>query len=78
MQANSAEEAQSIANLLIETFNERLTEIVRAEGKGTRVFLGDRLAEAKRDLDKVDKALVDYKKKTGAVVLSKETNPVFG
>ncbi|WP_319402516.1 GumC family protein [uncultured Anaeromusa sp.] len=74
VQANSAEEAQSIANLLIETFNERLTEIVRAEGKGTRVFLGDRLAEAKRDLDKVDKALVDYKKKTGAVVLSKETN----
>lgn len=72
--AETPEEAQSLTNLLVETFMERLTEMVRTEGKDTRTFLGERLAQAKRDLDKAQKDLVDYKKKTGTVTVSSQTN----
>ena len=58
----------------METFQNRLSDIVRHEGKEARVFLGERLAEAKKDLDKAEKMLVDYKKNKETVSVSSQTN----
>ena len=74
VQLGSAEKTQKVANALVGAFNERLTEIVRLEGKEARVFLGERLAEAKSDLDKAEKALVEYKKSKETVSATSQTN----
>jgi len=73
VQASSPETAQTIANALVETFNERIIDIVRMEGKEARVFIGERLAEAKRNLDKAEKAMVEYKKKNQTISMSDQT-----
>ena len=73
VQADNPEEAQKLANLLTTTFMERLTSLVRAEQKDVRIFIGDRLATAKQDLEKAEQALADYKKNEKAVSLSDKT-----
>jgi len=74
VQMDSAEQAQRIANATMVAFMQRLTEIVRLEGKETRVFLGERLAEAKRALDKAEQELVEYKETKGALAVTTQTN----
>ena len=71
--AGTPQEAQLLANALSQAFGERLLYIVRAESKETRVFIGERLAEIKRDLDKAEKALVEYKKNNQVVAINEQT-----
>ena len=59
--ASSPVEAQTFVNALAVAFNERLLNIVRAESKDARIFIGERLADVKRDLDKAEKALTEHK-----------------
>jgi len=70
--SGSPQEARDLANALAVAFDERLLDIVRAEGKETRIFIGDRLIEKKRDLDNAEKALVDYKKNNQIVEVSEQ------
>jgi len=74
VQMQSQPEAQKIANALVESFNERMTEIVRFENKQARVVLSDSLDEARRGLDKAERALVEYKTTKGAVAATSQTN----
>ena len=61
--AGTPEDAQKAADFLLTTFNAKLTDIVRLQGKESRVFIGSRLEEAKKELDKTEEALVDFKSK---------------
>lgn len=70
--AGSPEEAQMLVNALALAFNERLIDIVRAESKESRIFIGERLSEAKRELDKAEKALVDYRSSNRVVAISEQ------
>ncbi len=72
-QSRSPQEAQRVANSLVKEFSERLTEIVRFENKQARIFLAENLAEAKKNLDKAEKALVDYKRTKGTVTPTSQT-----
>jgi len=70
--AGSPADAQTLVNALAVAFNERLLDIVRAESKDARVFIGERLADVKRDLDKAEKALVEYKKSNQVVAINEQ------
>jgi uncharacterized protein involved in exopolysaccharide biosynthesis len=69
----SPTEAQMLVNELVAAFNERLLDIVRAESKEARIFIGERLAEVRRDLDSAEKTLVDYKKSNQLVAINEQT-----
>ena len=73
VQAGTPEEAQSMANILLDSFLGRLGEIVRAEGRDSRIFLGERVAEAQKNLDRLQKELVDYKKNKETVSATNQT-----
>jgi len=62
VQAGTAEEAQLVANTLVKEFTERLTDLVRGEQKTVRVFIGQRLDEAKQELEQAETRLQAYKK----------------
>ena len=64
VQANSPEKAQHINNLIVESFLQRLTDLVRNEQKLTRVFIGERLLDAKKELNTAEDKLTAYKKTT--------------
>ncbi len=70
--AGSPLEAQTFANALADAFNERLLNIVRAESKEARVFIGERLADVKRDLDKAEKALTEHKLTNQVVAINEQ------
>ncbi|MCE5286212.1 MAG: GumC family protein [Pelosinus sp.] len=78
VRAPSAEEAQLMTNTLLEEFINRLTEIVRAEGKEARVFIGDRKEEVKQKLEITEKNLVDYKKGNQTISIEDQTKSVVG
>ena len=71
--AESPVKAQKAADFLLTTFNAKLTDIVRLQGKESRIFIGGRMEEAKRDLDAAEKAMVEYKQKNQAVSISEQT-----
>lgn len=71
--ASSPQEAQKLANALAVAVNEKSLDIARAEGKETRIFIGERLAEKKRELDEAEKALVEYKKSNRVVAINEQT-----
>ena len=71
--AGTPAEAQKAADFLLTTFNAKLTDIVRLQGKESRMFIGGRLEEAKRELDKTEQALVDFKSKNQTVSISDQT-----
>jgi uncharacterized protein involved in exopolysaccharide biosynthesis len=70
--AGSPNEAQSFVNALAVAFNERLLDIVRAESKDARVFIGERLKDVKNDLDKAEKALVAHKLLNQVVAINEQ------
>jgi succinoglycan biosynthesis transport protein ExoP len=59
--AKSAEEAQLVANTLIDTFTERMTLLVRSEQSEVRKFIGERMVESKKELEKAETLLQKYK-----------------
>ncbi|HWR38215.1 MAG TPA: GumC family protein [Patescibacteria group bacterium] len=77
VQGRTPEEAQAITNVLAKVFNDRVTELARAQGKEARVFIGERLDEAKRNLDNIEKDLVEYKKSKQAASVSDHSKMVL-
>lgn len=73
VQAKSPEEAQQIANLLVDTFLDRMTSLVRAEQTTVREFIGGRLQESKQELERAETALERYKRDQMIVAPSEET-----
>jgi|GEM_PF-41668 len=61
VQGNSPEEAQLLAQVLVDTFLAKITDMVRLEGKEVRVFIGQRMQEAKEKLDEIEKEIAIYK-----------------
>ncbi len=61
VKANDPGKAQKANQVLLETFLHRMTELTRVEQTATKVFLQDRTDAAKKDLDKAETALQDYK-----------------
>lgn len=59
--AKSAEEAQLVANTLVDTFTERMTLLVRSEQSEVRKFIGERMMESKKELEKAETLLQKYK-----------------
>ena len=74
--ANSPQEAQLIVNSVALSFNEQLRDIVRAESKETRIFIGERLSDVKRELEKTERALVDYQAKNKAIAITEQTRNI--
>ncbi len=62
VQSNTPEKAQQINQLVVESFLNRLTDLVRGEQKLTRVFIGERLVDAKAELNVAEDKLTAYKK----------------
>lgn len=73
VQAKSPEEAQLVANTLVDTFIGRLTGLVRSEQKTVREFIGDRLKESKAELEKAESSLEKYKREQKIVSPTDET-----
>lgn len=61
--AKTPEEAQLVANTLVNTFNDRLTYLSRSEQSIVRQFIGERLKEAKVNIEKAEDELQKYKTK---------------
>ena len=70
---NSPIEVQLIANTLVDAFTERLTFLLRAEQSAVREFIGERVVEARKELDKGEKALEQYKRDQKILTPSDET-----
>lgn len=68
--AGTPETAQKAANLLLASFNAKMTDIVRFQGKESRIFIGGRMEDAKMELDKAEKAMVSYKAKNQTISVS--------
>ncbi|CUH94478.1 hypothetical protein P22_0544 [Propionispora sp. 2/2-37] len=62
VQASTPEEAQNVANVLVDTFLKRLTTLVRSEQGAVRQFIGERLADSKQELETAEAALEQYKR----------------
>ena len=59
--AKSQEEAQTVANTLVQVFLDRLTELVRSEQSRVREFIGGRMKESKQELEQAENILQKYK-----------------
>lgn len=76
VRAASPGEAQLIANTLVNTFKDRLTELVRAEQIGVREFIGERLQESKSELDRAEALLEKYKREQKMAAPTEQTRAV--
>lgn len=63
VQAQSSEEASEIANVLVQTFSDRMTFLVRSEQTLVREFIGQRLKESKKEVEQAETKLEEYKRK---------------
>jgi len=59
--AKSPEEAKLVANTLVDTFDDRMTMLVRSEQSTVRKFIGERMQESKQELEKAETILQKYK-----------------
>ena len=73
VKASSPEEAQLVTNLLVDTFNDRMTYLVRSEQTTIREFIGERLKESKKQLEQSEALLSDYKREQKIVAPDAET-----
>lgn len=71
--AKSPEEAELVANTLVNTFNERMTYLVRSEQTAIREFIGERLKESKKELEQAETVLEKYKREQKIVAPEEET-----
>lgn len=68
VKGKSPAEAQYLANTLVENFLERMTSLVRSEQATVREFIGVRMEESKKELEKAEAALEQYKRDQKIVV----------
>lgn len=59
--AKSPEEAQLVADTVVNTFNNRMMDLVRSEQTIVRKFIGERLKESKQELEQAESNLQQYK-----------------
>lgn len=59
--AGTPEEAQLVANTVVETFSARMIGLVRSEQSMVRQFIGERLKDSKKELEKAENDLQAYK-----------------
>ena len=71
--ARTAEESALLTDTLVATFNDRLTELVRTEQRAVRGFIGERLAEARKELEKAEADLTKYKSEQKILAPAEET-----
>ncbi|MCC5464111.1 GumC family protein [Pelosinus baikalensis] len=74
--AKSAEEAQLVANTLVDTFTERMTLLVRSEQSEVRKFIGERMVESKKELEKAENRLEKYKTDENIAAPTEETKAI--
>jgi polysaccharide chain length determinant protein (PEP-CTERM system associated) len=74
--AKSAEEAQFVANTLVDTFTERMTLLVRSEQSEVRKFIGERMVESKKELEKAENRLQKYKTDENIAAPTEETKAI--
>lgn len=67
VRANSAIKAQRANELLVESFIERLTELVRAEHTQTKLFIEERLVGAEKNLIEAENRLSGYNQINGVI-----------
>ena len=77
VQASSAEEAQFLANALVESFNARMTYLVRSEQSMVREFIGERMQTSRQELEQAEKALQQYKSKEKITSPAEETKALI-
>ncbi|BBB90715.1 MAG TPA: GNVR domain-containing protein [Methylomusa anaerophila] len=73
VQGKTPEEAQTIATALMDAFVQRITGLSRREQKAAREFIGERLLEAKAELETAESAFEDYKREQKIVSPADET-----
>lgn len=78
VRAKTPVEAQSVANSLVQTFIDRMTYLARSEQTMVRKFIGDRLIEAKNELDQAEEKLEAYKRDQQIAAPEEETKAIVG
>jgi succinoglycan biosynthesis transport protein ExoP len=73
VEATDPAEAKLIANTLVDTFIDRVTKLVRSEQEMVRKFIGGRLQQAKKELDKSETTLETYKREQQIAAPDEET-----
>lgn len=73
VKASSPQEAQLVTNLLVDTFSDRMTYLVRSEQTTIREFIGERLKESKKELEQAETLLGNYKREQKIVAPDAET-----
>ena len=73
VEATTPIEAQLLANTLVETFNNRLVYLVRAEQSAVRDFIGTRVKESRLEVDKAESALEQFKRDQKILAPTDET-----
>lgn len=71
--AKSPEEAELVANTLVNTFIDRMTYLSRSEQSTVREFIGERLQDSKQELEQAETALEAYKRDQKIVAPADET-----
>lgn len=74
--AKTPEEAQLVANTLVDTFNERMTLLVRSEQSTVRQFIGERMVDSKKELEKAETTLQKYKTNEKIAAPAEETKAI--
>ena len=74
--AKSPEEAQFVANTLVDTFNERMSLLVRSEQSRIRQFIGERMQESKKELERTETVLQKYKTDEKIAAPAEETKAI--
>ena len=77
VKAKTPEEAQLVANTLMNDFLDRMTFLVRAEQGTVKEFIGQRLQESKQELEKSEDALEKYKFENNIMDPAEETRALL-
>lgn len=77
VQAGTPEEAQLIANTLVNTFIDRMIALVRGEQSKVKEFIGGRLQESKKELETAENALQKYKQNQKITAPTEETKALI-
>lgn len=77
VQAGTPEEAQLVANTLVNTFIDRMIAIVRGEQSKVKEFIGGRLQESKKELEAAENALQKYKQNQKITAPTEETKALI-
>jgi polysaccharide chain length determinant protein (PEP-CTERM system associated) len=77
VQAGSPEEAQLVANTLVNTFVDRLIFLIRSEQSKVKEFIGGRMQESKKELEVAEAALQQYKQNQKITAPTEETKALI-